>query len=125
MKICVTSTGNNLDSQVDPRFGRCQYFVFYDYETGKSDIVENQAADAAHGAGIQASQLVIERKPEAVITGNIGPNASSVLFNAGVKVYSATGKIVQEAIESYNQGKLKELTGPNVQGHFGLGKGNK
>jgi len=121
MKICITSTGNTLDSQVDSRFGRCQYFIFFEDETDTSEVVENQAANAAHGAGIQAAQLVIDRKPEAVITGNIGPNASSVLLNASIKVYSATGKTVQEAIESYKQGKLKELIGPNVAGHFGMG----
>ncbi len=125
MKICITSTKNTVDSEIDPRFGRCQYFIFYDDKTDKSEVVENRAADAAHGAGIQASRLVIDRNPDAVITGNIGPNASSVLMNAGIKVYSSIGKTVREAIASYKQGKLKELSGPNVEEHFGLGHRKK
>ena len=32
-KICVTSQGNTLDGEVDPRFGRCQYFIIVDIDT--------------------------------------------------------------------------------------------
>jgi len=28
MKICITSQGKNLESEIDPRFGRCKYFIF-------------------------------------------------------------------------------------------------
>ena len=30
MKIAVGSNGNNLDSLIDPRFGRCAYFLIVD-----------------------------------------------------------------------------------------------
>lgn len=33
MLICITAQGDNLDSEIDPRFGRCNYFIFYDTET--------------------------------------------------------------------------------------------
>ena len=33
MKICVTATEDNLDAMVDPRFGRCAYFVIVDPES--------------------------------------------------------------------------------------------
>ena len=112
-----------LDSQMDSRFGRCKYFIFSYDKDGKPEIIKNKAEDAAHGAGIQASQLVIDKRPDLVITGHIGPNASTILMNAGIKVYSATGKTVREAIGSFNNGDLKELTGPNVQEHFGLNRG--
>ncbi|MBW2001843.1 MAG: NifB/NifX family molybdenum-iron cluster-binding protein, partial [Deltaproteobacteria bacterium] len=27
MKIAVSSTGTDLNSEIDPRFGRCAYFI--------------------------------------------------------------------------------------------------
>lgn len=41
MKICITSEGKTLDSKVDPRFGRCQYFIIVDSETLVFEAVEN------------------------------------------------------------------------------------
>jgi predicted Fe-Mo cluster-binding NifX family protein len=32
MKIAVTATGNALDSQLDQRFGRAEYFIIVDSE---------------------------------------------------------------------------------------------
>jgi len=119
MSICVTSTGKSLDSQTDFRFGRCAFFVFVDENS--VETVENPAVSAAHGAGIQAARLVMDKKPEAVITGNVGPNASSVLTNAGIKVYLFTGGTVGQAVKAYKNGELKESEGPTVGGHFGAG----
>ncbi|MFH1415385.1 MAG: NifB/NifX family molybdenum-iron cluster-binding protein [Elusimicrobiota bacterium] len=119
MIICITSTGNDLEAQLDFRFGRCRYFIFLDNNTGKFDAVENPAVNAMHGAGIQSSQLVLERKPDAVITGNIGPNASSILATAGINVFGGLSGTVKEAASDYITGKLEQLTAPTVPGHFG------
>jgi predicted Fe-Mo cluster-binding NifX family protein len=35
MKIAVSAAGNTLDSLVDPRFGRCAYFIIADVEEMK------------------------------------------------------------------------------------------
>ena len=123
MKVCLTSTGDSLESKLDSRFGRCGYFIFLDTEESeKYESVENLAANAAHGAGIQASQFVMEKKPDAVITGNIGPNASSVLSNAGIKVYSFAGfdGTVNDALTAFRDNKLKPVSGPTVGSHFGI-----
>ena len=34
MKIVITAKGEGLDSELDPRFGRAQYFIVMDTETG-------------------------------------------------------------------------------------------
>ncbi len=123
MKLCLTSTGKDLEASVDHRFGRSRYFIFAATEGKKYRVIENSAASASQGAGIRAAQIVMDQKPEAVITGNLGPNASSVLLNAGIKVYQHGGGSVQEAIESFNKGVLKEITQATVGGHFGAGGG--
>ncbi|MFW6134186.1 MAG: NifB/NifX family molybdenum-iron cluster-binding protein [Elusimicrobiota bacterium] len=128
MKICITSTGETLDSQIDNRFGRCGYYIFYHTEEKQKEVVNNSAAGAAHGAGIQAGQTIIEKNPDIVITGNIGPNAMRVLSAAGIKVAVFQSGTVQQAIDACIKGELKEVSQSTVGGHFGMqqrGKGQE
>ena len=125
MKICFSSTGKNLDSFVDPRFGRCQYLIFM--ETKNSKIIKaiaNENAGAMRGAGITTAQVVASNKAEAVITGNIGPNAFDVLNTSKIKIYPGVFDLtVRQALEKYNQGELKEMQAPTAPGRFGVGGG--
>ena len=125
IKICLSSTGETLDSQVDPRFGRCQYFLIVDKKTGKFKSIANKGVEISQGAGISAAQIVVNEGIKAIITGNIGPNASMVLNQAGIEVYTGVfDKTCKEALELFDDGKLKanqEPTGPG--GHVGAGQG--
>lgn len=121
MKICITSTGDNLDSAVDPRFGRCAYFIIVDPETLEFKAISNPSVEASGGAGIQSAQLVANESAEAVITGNVGPNAFQTLSSFGLKVYTGAEGSVKEVIQQYKDGKFKEMSGPSVPGHFGTG----
>ncbi len=38
LKVCLSSSGNSMDSALDPRFGRAAYFVIADTETMDYDI---------------------------------------------------------------------------------------
>ena len=123
MKVCVTASAGGLDAPVDPRFGRCPYFIIVDSETMKFEVVPNTAAGAMAGAGIQAAQLVAGLGAEVVITGNVGPNAFQALSAAGVRIVVGAYGTVREVVEKYKRGELKEAGGPTVGGHFGLGMG--
>ena len=123
MKVCVTAMGNNLDAEVDPRFGRSQYFIFVDTDTMAFEAVENAAVAAPGGAGIQAAQTVVNKGADVLISGNIGPNAFQVLSNAGVKVATGAYGTVREAIEMYKNGKLNVSGGSTVGAHAGMGMG--
>ncbi len=126
MKICVTSQGNNLDSQVDPRFGRCQYFIIVDTDTLKFEAIQNPSIDAMGGAGVQSGQFVASQKIKAILTGNVGPNAFQTLKAAGLDVYTGVSGSVKEAIEKYKKGGLKPIDSPSVGSKFGMpGKGGK
>jgi predicted Fe-Mo cluster-binding NifX family protein len=123
MKIAISSSGKDLDSQIDPRFGRCQYFIFADPDTMDSEALENVGLMASGGAGIQAAQFVAQKGVNALVTGNLGPNAASALSAAGIKVYLVPGGTVREVIEAFKAGRLQEASGPTVPPHFGMGGG--
>ena len=119
-KICVTSTGPTLESTVDPRFGRCAYFIIVDSETFAFEAVSNEAAAASGGAGIRAAQTVASMNVDAVLTGSVGPNAFPALQDAGIKILAGVSGTVQTAIENYNKDGYQELATP---GPSNVGKG--
>jgi predicted Fe-Mo cluster-binding NifX family protein len=123
MKICVTAIANNLDAQVDPRFGRCPYFIIVESETMKFEAIPNLSQNAPSGAGIQAAQTVTSKDAKVLITGNVGPNAFQALSSAGIKIVTGASGTVREVIERYKRGELKETSTPTVRGHFGMGRG--
>jgi predicted Fe-Mo cluster-binding NifX family protein len=123
MKIAVSAIGKDLHCQIDPRFGRCQYFVFVDPETMAFEAFENEGLMASGGAGVQAAQLIAQKGASVVITGNLGPNAASALSAAGIKVHLVPGGTVGEVTAAFKAGKLQEASGPTVPPHFGMGGG--
>jgi len=120
MKICVTSDGNNLSSQVDPRFGRCKYFIIIDSGTERFNAIENPNIESMGGAGIQSAQLVASQRAKVVLTGNVGPNAFQTLQAAGIEVFTGASGTVSEAITKYKKGGLKAVSGPSVSSHSGM-----
>jgi len=123
MRVCVSATANSLDAPVDPRFGRCPYFIIVDLETMRFEAIPNMASGAIGGAGIQAAQIVASKGVKVVITGNVGPNAFQALSAAGIKIVTGAYGTVREAIEKYKRGELREISSPTVGGHFGMGMG--
>lgn len=119
MKIAITALAGDLKAEIDPRFGRCAYFILMDPETMEWEAVANRAASAASGAGIQAAQFIIDRGVEAVITGNVGPNAHRTLNTAGIVIYTGAAGTVEETLKRYRDGELTEASSPTVPGHFG------
>lgn len=120
MKIAISATGPDLDAQVDPRFGRCRYFVIVDMETTQFEALENSGAMGSGGVGISVAQMIAGKGVEAVITGNCGPNAHQALSAAGIKVITGVTSSVRDAIEDYKSGKLQASSQPNVSAHSGM-----
>jgi len=123
MNIVVSANGADLDGPSSPVFGRCPMYVFVDTETMAYEAVENPAIAAAGGAGIQAAQFVVERGAQAVVTGNVGPNAFNVFQAAGVPVFVFGGGTVRQAVEAYRNGQLSASRGASAQAHAGIGMG--
>lgn len=118
MKIAITSQGKGIDSSIDERFGRCNFFVIINTRNMEHETLPNEGIASLGGAGIKAAQALINKNVETVITGNIGPNAFGVLHQAGIKVFRSSGNI-RETIEKFKMEKLEEIKEANVGKHFG------
>jgi len=123
MKICVSATGNNLEAQLDPRFGRCLYLVIVNSETMEFEAYPNLAADSTGGAGIQIAQTIANEGVKVVITGNVGPNAFGALSAAGIEIMTGAFGTVREVVEKFRRCELQRIGAPTVGGHFGMGRG--
>ena len=119
MKICVTADGNNMDSMVDPRFGRCQYFAIVDTDTNDAEFIDNLNKDGMGGVGVQSGQMMAEKGIKTVLTGNVGPNAFQTLQAAGIEIISGVSGSIKEAVEKYKNGEYSSTEGPSVDSHFG------
>jgi predicted Fe-Mo cluster-binding NifX family protein len=122
MKLCISSTKNDMDASVDPRFGRCQYFLFVDAGTMAFEVLGNPAFTAGGGAGIQAAQAVVNKGANAVITGNVGPNAFQALEAGGVKIITGARGTVKDVVERFNKGEYEYAASPSVETHYGSGR---
>jgi len=119
MKIAFSTSGGDLNAPLDTRFGRAAKFLVYDTETKQSAIVDNaQNLAAAQGAGIQSAQNVAAANAQALVSGHCGPKAFRVLDAAGVAVYTSDAATVAEALALFQAGKLKRLSGADVEGHW-------
>jgi predicted Fe-Mo cluster-binding NifX family protein len=121
MKVAVSSSGQDLNAQLDPRFGRCPYFLIIDTDDMSFGAFENESAALGGGAGIQAAQFVVSKGVKTVVTGNCGPNAMQVLSAGGVKTYVGQSGTIKAVLEKFKNGKLTPTTEANASLHAGTG----
>jgi predicted Fe-Mo cluster-binding NifX family protein len=123
MKILLTTVAPELESAVDPRFGRGAYFLVVDLETLEWQAEPNPAISAPGGAGVQAAQFVVDHQCGAVISGDFGPNAYNALKAADIPMYLfGTSRNVQDVIERFKAGQLEPVGAPSPAGHKGRGR---
>jgi predicted Fe-Mo cluster-binding NifX family protein len=120
MKIAVSSSGQNLDSLIDPRFGRCAYFLLVETDDMSFEVFDNQSMASIGGAGIQSAQFISSKGAKAVITGNCGPNAVKTLTAAGIEVFLENTGIIREVLQKYKNKKLTSTDMANTPEYSGL-----
>jgi predicted Fe-Mo cluster-binding NifX family protein len=115
MKIAVSASGMDLKSQVDPRFGRCEYLLFVDTDNMNVDVWANEYKDMSGGAGTQTASFVAAKGVRAVLTGRCGPKAMDVLRSENIEVYTDQTGIVQQVVEQFNKGNFTATSVGNSQ----------
>jgi len=64
MKIAVSSCGIFLDSPIDPRFGRCDYFVIVDTYDMSFEVIDNESNELTQGGGRSIGTFCnLQRRP--------------------------------------------------------------
>ena len=91
-------------------FGRAPFFLFHNTDTGTTEFVENPAAEAQGGAGPKAAQVILDHDSDVLITVRCGENAARVLQMGEVKIMEAQGQYALENLQTFLDGKGKELT---------------
>jgi len=120
MRIAISTTGKDLASESSSLFGRCPYYIVVETDSMVFEAFSNPAAGASGGAGVQASQFVLEQNVDAVLTGRVGPNAMKVFQQAGTTLYQTQGRSVEEELQGFMAGELESITAPGAS-HVGMG----
>ena len=110
MKICITSYGKDLESKVEPRFGRSPYFIIWEDADNSFECIVNPNINETSGAGIKSAQLIVDKGVKVVLSGQIGPKAAKVLESAMVEVVEGVTGTIKEAIEFYQSKDVKKST---------------
>ncbi len=113
MKICITAKGNTLQSEVDPRFGRSNYFILIETDNMEYTAITNQNINETGGVGVKSAKLMSDNGVEAVLTGACGPNAFKTLESANIKIVDGVKGLVKEVAEKFKNGELSYSNSPS------------
>jgi predicted Fe-Mo cluster-binding NifX family protein len=115
-RVAISAAGTTVQDEMDHHFGRCGFFVIAEAE--RITAIGNTARDAAEGAGLNAAQLMIDHGVDVVITGSLGPKASDVLEEAGIRTYIGPSGRIEDVLRQYREGRLEAST-PGLGGRTG------
>ncbi|MDM8538401.1 NifB/NifX family molybdenum-iron cluster-binding protein, partial [Desulfobacterales bacterium HSG17] len=104
MKVAVSSKGNDINAYVDPRFGRCAYFIIIETDDMRVEAFKNENADLSSSAGIQAASFVASHNVQFVLTGNCGPKAMEVFSSVKIEVFTGLSGTIIEVINKFKNG---------------------
>ncbi|AGL03882.1 NifB/NifX family molybdenum-iron cluster-binding protein [Desulfoscipio gibsoniae] len=120
MKIAVSAAGSEVSAPAEERFGRCAYFLVFDKQGNLQEVINNEGAASAEGAGIKTTQVLLRHHVDVVLTGRVGPKAMTALSSSGVSVYTGVSGTVAQTLEKYKNGLMEPLAVPNARQHSGI-----
>jgi predicted Fe-Mo cluster-binding NifX family protein len=114
MKIAISSTGKDMNSQIDPRLGRCEYFMILQTDDMSFEVIENEYKSLGGGAGIQSAGFLHSKEVKAVLTGNCGPNAMNVFVESNIQVFTGQTGLIKDSVERFKNSELSPSASPTV-----------
>jgi predicted Fe-Mo cluster-binding NifX family protein len=109
MKIVISASGRDIESDICETFHRCPFFLIIDTKTNTQRTLENTTRERPSEIGATVGQIVANEGIDSGITTNIGPRAFEIFNQYGIKIYQAEGK-VNDAIRQLEEKKLSEIT---------------
>lgn len=107
MKIAIP-VDENKDT-VCVAFARAPYFCVYDLNTDKKEFLTNPASSAQGGAGIKASQFIVDLGVDALVTVRLGENSAEVLKEANIKIFKSCAISIKANVEAVKNGTIAPL----------------
>ena len=121
MKVAVSANGDQLDSAIDERFGRCAYFLIVDTEDMSFEAFSNESGIFGGEAGIQSARFIASKGAQFLITGNCGPEAIYTLSALEIGVIWGQSGTARAAIERFKRGELRPASEDSVAARYGMG----
>jgi len=124
-KLVIPSTGRSLKSDIAQLLDEARYFLMFGL--GTYDVVPNPYYRDKRATGAEIGQFIVSEGGAVVICNNVSAIALKALKDLKVKVYTGFAGTVQQAIDIYNDGRLKDASTPtaldeeDVEGHGGGG----
>ena len=113
MTLAFCVKGDDYPLPLDDRFGRSDKFCIVDSATGNHlKLLENTMKDLSGSAGIGAVQILFEEGVEGIVAPHLGPTAEDARNKLKIKLWDQGDcKTVDDALASWRNGDLEELTG--------------
>ena len=120
MIVAITTNEPKFETTLEPRFGRCSYFVVVDSEIDEWESFNNPAVESMGGAGPQAAQFLSDQSVDTVISGEFGPKAFTALQAAKIRMFKSKVEVVESIYKKFQNGELDQISKPTMpQRHAG------
>jgi predicted Fe-Mo cluster-binding NifX family protein len=101
MIIAIAASENHLKANVDPHFGRCNWYCLFDTETKKTSFIENHIRYNQEQAGCDAAMFLIEKGAKMVIAGRFGSKVVDIFKTNNVQmIIPQTQQTISKLINS-------------------------
>jgi len=108
LAFCVKEP--NGDSELDDRFGRAEYFLVVNSNTGANVAFTNASKEASGSAGIKSVQMLKDQRVQALIAPKLGPKALDAAKALGLEVFEQGDSAdVDQALTAWDEGRLVKV----------------
>ncbi|XOA42858.1 MAG: cation diffusion facilitator family transporter [Candidatus Nealsonbacteria bacterium] len=109
---------NNLESQIDERFARAEFFAILKVKKDKIEsfeFKENIFKEKEIRAGLAVAKYLLEQKPDVLIARQIGPISFHTLRDNLIEVYKAEQGTIRQIIKDFSENQLVKLEKPTKE----------